>query len=54
LLNPGGGDRSYLFQMELGTKGDTAIDGLAAVELEVKESSRIGALTLEVAEGTPV
>ncbi|KPX27601.1 toxin VasX [Pseudomonas syringae group genomosp. 3] len=54
LLNPGGDDRSYLFQMELGTKGDTAIDGLAAVELEVKESSRIGALTLEVAEGTPV
>ncbi|KPY64987.1 Uncharacterized protein ALO94_04534, partial [Pseudomonas syringae pv. spinaceae] len=54
LLNPGGDDRSYLFQMELGTKGDTAIDGLAAVELEVKASSRIGALTLEVAEGTPV
>ncbi|PBK52852.1 hypothetical protein BUE60_14775, partial [Pseudomonas syringae pv. actinidiae] len=54
LLNPGGDDRCYLFQMELGTKGDTAIDGLAAVELEVKESSRIGALTLEVAEGTPV
>ncbi|RMV01118.1 hypothetical protein ALP19_05122, partial [Pseudomonas syringae pv. tomato] len=54
LLNPDGDDRSYLFQMELGTKGDTAIDGLAAVELEVKASSRIGALTLEVAEGTPV
>ncbi|CAI8881350.1 MULTISPECIES: toxin VasX [Pseudomonas syringae group] len=54
LLNPGGDDRSYLFQMELGTKGDTAIDGLAAVELEVKASSRIGTLTLEVAEGTPV
>ncbi|WP_239646752.1 hypothetical protein, partial [Pseudomonas syringae] len=54
LLNPGGDDRSYLFQMELGIRGDTAIDGLAAVELEVKASSRIGALTLEVAEGTPV
>ncbi|NYS41495.1 hypothetical protein F2S88_15785 [Pseudomonas syringae pv. actinidiae] len=54
LLNPGKDDRSYLFQMELGTKGDTAIDGLAAVELEVKASSSIGALTLEVAEGTPV
>ncbi|RML48022.1 hypothetical protein ALQ95_04464 [Pseudomonas syringae pv. ribicola] len=54
LLNPGKDDRSYLFQMELGTRGDTAIDGLAAVELEVKASSRIGALTLEVAEGTPV
>ncbi|RML44803.1 hypothetical protein, partial [Pseudomonas syringae group genomosp. 3] len=54
LIDPGEDDRSYLFQMELGTKGDTAIDGLAAVELEVKESSRIGALTLEVAEGTPV
>ncbi|MGN2385088.1 toxin VasX [Pseudomonas syringae] len=53
-LNPGGDDRSYLFQMELGIRGDTAIDGLAAVELEVKASSRIGALTLEVAEGTPV
>ncbi|MCI3945320.1 hypothetical protein K0038_02359 [Pseudomonas syringae] len=54
LLNPGGDDKGYLFQMELGTTGDTAIDGLAAVELEVKASSRIGALTLEVAEGTPV
>ncbi|SOS14428.1 hypothetical protein CFBP6109_00622 [Pseudomonas syringae pv. cerasicola] len=54
LLNSGEDDRSYLFQMELGTKGDTAIDGLATFELEVKTSSRIGALTLEVAEGTPV
>ncbi|AKT29789.1 toxin VasX [Pseudomonas syringae pv. actinidiae] len=54
LLNPGGDDRSYLFQMELGIRGDTAIDGVAAVELEVKAISRIGALTLEVAEGTPV
>ncbi|WP_346398347.1 toxin VasX [Pseudomonas syringae] len=54
LINPGEDDRSYLFQMELGTRGDTAIDGLAAVELEVKASSRIGTLTLEVAEGTPV
>ncbi|WP_117216365.1 hypothetical protein, partial [Pseudomonas coronafaciens] len=54
LLNSGGDDRSYLFQMELGIRGDTAIDGLAAVELEVKASSRIGALPLEVAEGTPV
>ncbi|WP_419957165.1 hypothetical protein [Pseudomonas syringae] len=54
LLNPGGDDRSYLFQMELGIRGDTAIDGVAAVELEVKATSRIGALTLEVAEGTPV
>ncbi|WP_017710363.1 toxin VasX [Pseudomonas syringae] len=54
LIDPGEDDRSYLFQMELGTKGDTAIDGLAAVELEVKASSRVGALTLEVAEGTPV
>ncbi|RMO93314.1 putative Membrane protein, partial [Pseudomonas syringae pv. tagetis] len=54
LLKTGKDDRSYLFQMELGTKGDTAIDGLAAVELEVKASSRVGALTLEVAEGTPV
>ncbi|MEQ4312257.1 toxin VasX [Pseudomonas syringae] len=54
LLNPGEDDRSYLFQMELGTRGDTVIDGLAAVELEVRASSRIGTLTLEVAEGTPV
>ncbi len=54
LLNPGKNERSYLFQMELGTTGYAAIDGLAAVELEVNASSRIGALTLEVAEGTPV
>ncbi|RML55521.1 hypothetical protein PSCFBP3800_03956 [Pseudomonas syringae group genomosp. 3] len=54
LLNTGEDDRSYLFQMELGPRGNTSIDGLAAVELEVKASSRIGALTLEVAEGTPV
>ncbi|AAY38534.1 toxin VasX [Pseudomonas syringae] len=54
LLNPGEDDRSYLFQMELGPRGDTAIDGLAAVELEVKASNRAGTLTLEVAEGTPL
>ncbi|KPW57240.1 putative Membrane protein, partial [Pseudomonas caricapapayae] len=54
LINPGEDDRSYLFQMELGTRGDTAIDGLAAVELEVKASSRIGTPTLEVAEDIPV
>ncbi|RMR07133.1 hypothetical protein ALP93_200147 [Pseudomonas syringae pv. helianthi] len=54
LINPGENDRSYLFQMELGTRGDTAIDGLAAVELEVKTSSRIGTLTLEVADGTSI
>ncbi|SDX22294.1 hypothetical protein SAMN05444514_1151, partial [Pseudomonas syringae] len=54
LFKTGEDDRSYLFQMELGTRGDTAIDGLAAVELEVKASSRIGTLTLEVAESTPV
>ncbi|KPX99892.1 putative Membrane protein, partial [Pseudomonas savastanoi pv. nerii] len=38
LINPGEDDRGYLFQMELGTRGDTAIDGLAAVELEVQAS----------------
>ncbi|MDU8500658.1 toxin VasX [Pseudomonas syringae] len=54
LINPGQDDRGYLFQMELGTRGDTDIDGLAAVELEVKASSRTGTLALEVAEGTPV
>ncbi|TFZ38780.1 hypothetical protein EWW49_05825 [Pseudomonas syringae] len=52
LLNLGEDDRSYLFQMELGPRGDTAIDGLAAVELEVKASNRAGTPTLEVAEGT--
>ncbi|KPC33237.1 Membrane protein [Pseudomonas syringae pv. cilantro] len=54
LINPGEDDRGYLFQMELDTRGDTEIDGLAAVELEVKASSRMGAITLEVAESTPV
>ncbi|KTC61960.1 hypothetical protein AO287_09930 [Pseudomonas savastanoi] len=54
LINPGQDDSGYLFQMDLGTRGDTDIDGLAAVELEVKASSRTGTLTLEVAEGTPV
>ncbi|KPX48189.1 hypothetical protein G0D98_20475 [Pseudomonas savastanoi pv. phaseolicola] len=54
LLKTEGDDKSYLFQLELGTTGDTAVDGLASVELEVKASNRIGALTLEVAEGTPV
>ncbi|RMR88629.1 putative Membrane protein [Pseudomonas amygdali pv. tabaci] len=54
LINPSEDDRGYLFQMELGTWGDTAIDGLAAVELEVQASSRIGTLTLEVAESTPL
>ncbi|EPN35109.1 hypothetical protein A243_11270, partial [Pseudomonas syringae pv. actinidiae ICMP 18883] len=54
LLNLGEDDRSYLFQMELGPRGDTAIDGMAAVELEVKASNRAGMLTLEVAEGTPL
>ncbi|EGH25959.1 hypothetical protein PSYMO_32885, partial [Pseudomonas amygdali pv. mori str. 301020] len=54
LIHPGEEDQGYLFQMELGTRGDTAIDGLAAVELEVKTSSSVGTLTLEVAEGTPV
>ncbi|KFF83036.1 toxin VasX [Pseudomonas syringae] len=54
LLDPGEEDRSYLFQMQLSPKGDTAIDGLATVELEVKTSNRAGTLTLEVAEGTPL
>ncbi|KPB21954.1 putative Membrane protein [Pseudomonas savastanoi pv. nerii] len=53
-LSPGEDDRSYLFQIELGLRGDTAIDGLAAVELEVKASNRVGTLALEVAEGTPL
>ncbi|RMV51018.1 putative membrane protein [Pseudomonas amygdali pv. lachrymans] len=54
LIHPGEEDRGYLFQMELGTRGDTAIDGLAAVPLEVKASSRIGTLNLEIAESTPL
>ncbi len=31
-----------------------SIDGLAAMELAVKASSRTGSLTLEVAESTPI
>ncbi|AHG41884.1 membrane protein [Pseudomonas syringae CC1557] len=54
LISPGGDDRGYLFQMELGIRGDTDVDGLDTVELEVKASSRMGSLTLEVAESTPV
>ncbi|WXF89324.1 toxin VasX [Pseudomonas syringae pv. atrofaciens] len=53
LVNARENDKGYLFQMELSTRGDTAIDGLTAIELEVKKSSRAGALTLEIAADTP-
>ncbi|WP_250548386.1 hypothetical protein [Pseudomonas congelans] len=53
LMNAREDDKGYLFQMELNTKGDTAIDGLTAIELEVKKSSRTGTLTLEIAADTP-
>ncbi|UNB60948.1 hypothetical protein MME54_14805 [Pseudomonas syringae pv. helianthi] len=46
-------DKGYLFQMELSTRGDTAIDGLTAIELEVKKQSRAGTLTLEIAADIP-
>uniref|UniRef100_UPI000E30CE92 hypothetical protein n=1 Tax=Pseudomonas syringae TaxID=317 RepID=UPI000E30CE92 len=54
LIHSGEEDRGYLFQIELGTRGDTESDGLAAVELEVKALSRTGALTLEVAGSKPL
>ncbi|KPW93459.1 hypothetical protein ALP58_01069 [Pseudomonas savastanoi] len=54
LIHPGEEDRGYLFQIELGTRGDTDSDGLTAVELEVKALSRTGTLTLEVAESRPL
>ncbi|MCF5459380.1 hypothetical protein GIV86_19720, partial [Pseudomonas syringae] len=54
LIHPGGEDRGYLFQIKLGTRGDTESDGLAAVEFEVKASSRAGTLTLEVAGSRPL
>ncbi|WP_024642000.1 hypothetical protein, partial [Pseudomonas syringae] len=54
LIHAGEEDRGYLFQIELGTRGDTESDGLAAVELEVKALSRTGALTLEVAGSKPL
>ncbi|PBP78237.1 T6SS effector BTH_I2691 family protein [Pseudomonas syringae] len=53
LVNARENDKGYLFQMELSTRGDTAIDGLTAIELEVTKSSRAGALTLEIAADTP-
>ncbi|AVX23237.1 hypothetical protein DA456_07415 [Pseudomonas syringae pv. atrofaciens] len=53
LVNAREDDKGYLFQMELSTRGDTAIDGLTAIELEVTKSSRAGALTLEIAADTP-
>ncbi|MBI6751282.1 hypothetical protein, partial [Pseudomonas syringae] len=53
LVNVREDDKGYLFQMELSTRGDTAIDGLTAIELEVTKSSRAGALTLEIAADTP-
>ncbi|PHN44268.1 toxin VasX [Pseudomonas syringae] len=50
LIQPDQQDVGYLFQMELSSKGDTAVDGLANTELEIKTYSRISALTLEIAE----
>ncbi|WP_055009057.1 hypothetical protein, partial [Pseudomonas caricapapayae] len=50
LIKPGQQDVGYLFQLELSSKGDTAVDGLTNTELEIKTFSRISALTLEIAE----
>ncbi|MCI3943200.1 membrane protein [Pseudomonas syringae] len=50
LLKEGAQDLSYLFQLELNSNGETAVDGRSAVELEVKAASRAGTLTLEIAE----
>ncbi|MBI6672545.1 hypothetical protein YA0637_13405 [Pseudomonas syringae] len=50
LIRPGQQDVGYLFQLKLDSQGDTAVDGLAHVELEIKASSRISTLTLEIAE----
>ncbi|MBI6739675.1 hypothetical protein [Pseudomonas syringae] len=50
LIQPDQQDVGYLFQLELSSKGDTAVDGLANTELEIKTYSRISALTLEIAE----
>ncbi|WP_222943786.1 hypothetical protein, partial [Pseudomonas congelans] len=50
LIKLGQQDVGYLFQLELSSKGGTAVDGLANTELEIKTYSRISALTLEIAE----
>ncbi|AVB26840.1 hypothetical protein L6218_16925 [Pseudomonas syringae pv. syringae] len=49
LLNSDPQDIGYLFQLELSGKGETAINGVDATELEVKSASLINALTLEIA-----
>ncbi|RMV43175.1 hypothetical protein ALP10_00748 [Pseudomonas syringae pv. helianthi] len=43
-------DTGYLFQIELNTQGRTSFEGLSAIDLEVKTSSRLGFMTLEIAE----
>ncbi|AHG40721.1 membrane protein [Pseudomonas syringae CC1557] len=50
LIEPGQQDVGYLFQLELNSKGDTAADGLAHTELEIKASNRASTLALEIAE----
>ncbi|MCF5631882.1 hypothetical protein GIV53_21815 [Pseudomonas syringae] len=50
LIKPGQQDVGYLFQLKLYSQGDTAVDGLAHTELEIKASSRASTSTLEIAE----
>ncbi|MCK9776409.1 toxin VasX [Pseudomonas syringae] len=50
LIRPDQQDVGYLFQLKLDSQGDTAVDGLAHAELEIKAFSRISTLTLEIAE----
>ncbi|RMP76633.1 hypothetical protein, partial [Pseudomonas syringae] len=50
LIKSGKEDTGYLFQLELTSEGKTTFDGLISTELEIKTTSRIGNLTLEIAE----
>ncbi|WP_214350920.1 toxin VasX [Pseudomonas congelans] len=50
LINPGHEDIGYLFQVKLNSEGETKLDGLSTTNLEVKAVSRLGSLTLEIAE----
>ncbi|MFJ2483622.1 toxin VasX [Pseudomonas sp. NPDC087598] len=50
ILAAGTEDNGYLYQLELDKSGNSSIDGLSVTELQVKSSSRTGAMILAVAE----
>jgi len=50
VLATGAGDQGYLYQLELDATGKKLADGLSTTQLQVKTSSRAGAMILAVAE----